>query len=173
MNASRRTRTARAAFLLAGALALLPRGERAPAFPNPKLQRTAGDAEGLFFPGNPVILTDQRALGTDRAWMEFKTDPCGTLLRVESGRSLVSPSGFTDEFDEFGDNDADPSDIGRDMVEGWLSEHAEITVINDGVDKGCDGGWFDGEERPGDLQARRILEHRQRWRQRINESEIA
>ena len=46
------------------------------------------------------------------------------------------------------------------MVGRWLSEHPEIAVIHDGVDKGCDGGWYDDEELPGDFQAKRVFEYR-------------
>jgi hypothetical protein len=33
----------------------------------------------------------------------------------------------------------DPSDDGRDLIAQWLSDHSELAVINDGIDKSCNG----------------------------------
>ncbi|HLO21032.1 MAG TPA: hypothetical protein VK192_11145 [Sphingomicrobium sp.] len=176
MNFSFRTRAARAAFALAAVATLtLPLDARGTALAHSQRYGTDvpdADDEGLLFSGNPVVLINRSDRAADRAWMEFKTDPCGTLLRVENRRSRVMQSGFSNDLDD--DDDDDPADLGREMVGRWLSEHPELAVINDGVDKGCDGGWYDDEERPGDFQAQRIIiENQGSWPGRIDASLIA
>ena len=161
MNSSCRTRAARTAFTLAVAALTLPLNARGAEFAHSqhhRADRSDADDEGLLFSDNPVILTNH----SDRAWMEFKTDPCGTLLRVENHRSIVTRSGLSDDLEGLGDDDDDddPADLGREMVGTWLSQHPQIAVINDGVDKGCESGWYDDEELPGDFQAKRIFENR-------------
>lgn len=91
--------------------------------------------------------------------MRFRTDPCGTLLRVDNRRSILTQSAFdadddADQSDEF-DQD-DPADTSRDMMERWLSEHPEIAVINDGIDKGCDAGRLDDDNAPDDWGSEQI-----------------
>jgi hypothetical protein len=111
--------------------------------------------ETLIFSGSPVILTNHSNRADDRQWMQMETDSCGTLERVEDGRSLITKAGFDGDIDDLDDFDEeDPADAGREMIGRWLSAHPEIAVVNDGVDKECDdGGWYDDEELPGDFAA--------------------
>jgi hypothetical protein len=160
MSTSSRTRANDAVLMLASVAALsLALAASGAAFANPQqytIVPSSVEDDGLLISGSPVVLTDRSDRATNKAWMDFETDPCGTLLQVENGRSIMVQSSFFDDLDDF--DDEDPSDLGREMIGRWLSEHPEIAVINDGVDKGCEGGWYDDEERPGDFEARHLLQ---------------
>jgi hypothetical protein len=57
---------------------------------------------------------------------------------------MLRESSFGDDMDQYDEDD--PANEARQMVGQWLSQHAEIAVINDGVDKSCDeSGIVDGE----------------------------
>ncbi|HEY4071177.1 MAG TPA: hypothetical protein VGM04_06435 [Sphingomicrobium sp.] len=111
--------------------------------------------EALIFSGTPVILTNDSRRPDNRGWMELETDSCGILRSGEDSRSVISRAAFADDIDDLDDfDDEDPADLGREMIGRWLSEHPEIAIVNDGVDKECDdGGWYDEEELPGDFEA--------------------
>jgi hypothetical protein len=49
---------------------------------------------------------------------------------------MLRQSGFDDDMDQYDEND--PGEQSSQLVSQWLSQHAEIAVINDGVDKSCD-----------------------------------
>jgi|tagenome__1003787_1003787.scaffolds.fasta_scaffold20966440_2 hypothetical protein len=161
MSTSSRTRAADGVLMLASVAALsVALGARGAAFANPQQYTTIAasvEDDGLLISGNPVVLTN-RSDETSKTWMDFKTDPCGTLLQVENRRSILVQSGLLDDLDDF--DDEDPGDLGREMIGRWLSEHQEIAVINDGVDKACEGSWYDEEELPGDFEARHLLQDR-------------
>jgi len=172
MNLSYYRGAARTAVTLAAVSALtVPlNASEAAVTPSYRAEAPSADDQGLLFFGDPVVLTDHSKRGA-RSWMQFETDPCGTLLRVDDRRSLVTQAGFPDDMEDFDDDD--PADMGRDMVGRWLSEHPEIAVINDGVDKDCDRGWYDEEELPGDFEARLIHPGQLHWRRDSDVRRIA
>ena len=135
-----------------------------------RAEAPSADDQGLVVFGDPVVLTDHSRGGAG-GWMRFETDPCGTLLRVDERRSLVTQTGFSDDMEDFDDDD--PADVGREMIGQWLSEHPEIAVINDGVDKDCDAGWYDEEELPGDFEARLTRPEQPHWRRTAAAGNIA
>ena len=49
---------------------------------------------------------------------------------------MLRQSAFDNDMDEYDEND--PANEARQIVGQWLSQHAEIAVVNDGVDKSCD-----------------------------------
>ena len=109
-----------------------------------------GDSDTDMQTGHAVLLmTNPKGAAGKSDWIKFKTDSCGTLLAIDNGRSIVRKTSFDDDFD-----DEDPSDLGKDMVGQWLSEHSEIAVVGDGVDRSCeDGGFFFDEDLPSDIDA--------------------
>lgn len=105
-----------------------------------------GDGDGLMFSEIPVILLTNRSGGAAKGdWMRLETDPCGLLKRVENGRSVIWQSAAPGDGD---DPDDDPSFGGRTLIAQWLSDHSELAVINDGIDKGCDGDWSGADDFP-------------------------
>ena len=93
--------------------------------------------ENLIYDNHPMVLRRGHSHGAVNGdWMRFETDVCGRLQRVDSGRSMLRQSGFDDDMDQYDEND--PENRARQLVSQWLSQHAEIAVINDGVDKSCD-----------------------------------
>lgn len=119
-------------------------------------QYSGDDDGGLLFSGSPVVLTDPSHRSTNQDWMQFRTDPCGELLRVENRRSIFRQSAFRADDDSYGFDEDDPSEMAREMIETWLSEHPEIAVINDGIDKGCDDGRFDDGNAPEESDSAEI-----------------
>jgi hypothetical protein len=91
--------------------------------------------------------------------MKFRTDPCEQLLAIDSGRTTLRRTSLEDaeDGDDMGNMDAvddrDPSDVGRTLIGRWLSQHPEIAVIDDGVDRTCDDGPFLDEDLPSDIEA--------------------
>ncbi len=161
MNLSTRMTITSAAFIFVTGTALsLPLQARHAGVSAVALSPASSDDDGdLLLWGNPVILSDPPNRSTDKAWMQFRTDPCGTLQRVDDRRSILTRSAFdadedADESDGFDEDD--PADVARDMIEIWLSEHPEIAVINDGIDKGCDDGRLDDENAPDDWGSAQI-----------------
>jgi hypothetical protein len=49
----------------------------------------------------------------------------------------------------------DPSDDGRDLIAQWLSDHSELAVINDGIDKSCNDEWSRDDFLPDAAMLRR------------------
>jgi hypothetical protein len=93
--------------------------------------------EDLLYDNRPTVLMQGHSRGSVNGdWMRFGTDACGKLQRVDSRHSMLRQSGFDDDMDQYDEND--PANEARQMVGQWLSQHAEIAVINDGVDKSCD-----------------------------------
>ena len=122
------------------------------------------DSESIDPPGEPDIFMTEPSVGSQkRDWMRFRLDPCGTLLSIDSGRSTLRRTSFDDGYDGHdgddmddmdGFDDGDPSDLGRALIGRYLSQHPEIAVIGDGVDRTCgDGPYFD-EDLPSDIEAR-------------------
>lgn len=115
--------------------------------------------ESFEAPDEPdMFMTDPNAGYTKRDWMKFRTDPCGTLLSMDSGRSTLRRASLDDgdDGDDIGDmddDDDDPSDLGRALIGRWLSQHPEIAVIGDGVEKSCDDGPYFDEDLPSEIEA--------------------
>ena len=109
----------------------------------------ASDAyeDGLMFGGDgPTFLLPNYSRGADNAdWLKFQTDVCGMLERVDSRHTMIFESGLSDlyKFD-----DEDPAIEARTIIGQWISAHAEIAVVTDGVDRTCDDYQFDGEDFP-------------------------
>lgn len=161
MNLPIRTTITSAAFMFVAGTALsLPLEAHQARFPALAMVPSRTDDDGgLLFSGNPVVLTGPSNRPTNHAWMRFRTDPCGTLLRVEDRRSVFTQSTFRadDNADDFnGFDEDDPADMARDMIERWLSEHPQVAVINDGIDKGCDDGRLDDENAHDDWGSTQI-----------------
>jgi hypothetical protein len=156
MKSPYHARFVRTAFMMTAVAALaMPINAHQPASAHRSpAEMPSADDDGLLFNGDPVIVPGQLNPG----WMEFETDPCGTLLNVGSNRSVMTQAAFSDDPEDF--DDEDPADLGRELIGRWLSEHPETAVINDGVDKACQGDWFDDEELPAVFEARVILRHR-------------
>jgi hypothetical protein len=147
MEMSLRTRRIRAAFTFSAVLAL--------ATPLNAQDFGAPDVidQGLMLSGNSVVLTSHSGQTDNRDWMEFRTDPCGTLQNVETSRSLLKHSAFINEFDDPDDED-DPAVLGQEMIARWLAAHPELAVINEGIAKSCgDDSWLDDDEPPGNFEA--------------------
>ena len=161
MNLPIRTTITSAAFMfVAGASLSLPLEAHQAGSPALVMSQSWTDDDGgLLFSDGPAVLTGHSNRSTNRAWMQFRTDPCGTLLQVEDRRSVFTQSAFradddADQSDEFDEDD--PADMARDMIERWLSEHPEIAVINEGIDKGCDDARLDDENAPDDWDSAQI-----------------
>ena len=116
----------------------------------PALLVVAGDPvdQGLLQPGyGPVILMNTHSSRADNSgWLQFDLGTCGVLERVDNRNTLLQQSGFD------GDDD-DPSADGRALLGLWLSEHAEVAVLNDAVDRACDHYWFGDDELETDVIA--------------------
>ena len=120
----------------------------------------ASNSEGIYSPDEPdIFMADPSPGSQKRDWMRFRTDPCGTLLAIDSGRSTLRSTSLDngdagDGIDDMdGLEDQDPSDLGRALVGRWLSQHPEIAVIGDGVQKSCDDGPYFDEDLPSDIEA--------------------
>jgi len=96
------------------------------------------DNEGLLFPRDGA--TDPEDKETRRAgasnWLKFETDSCGLPSRTEDRHSMSTQSAFADDSDDVGDGD--DVDESWAIIGKWLSEHPDIAVISDGVEKSCD-----------------------------------
>lgn len=107
----------------------------------------AGDPvdEGLMHSEyGPTIFMNTHSSRTDNSgWLEFGMGACGVLERVDTRNTLIQRTGLSDDFD---DEDDDPSADGRALLGLWLSDHAEVAVINDAVDRACDDYWFGNED---------------------------
>ena len=101
--------------------------------------------EEMIYGNRPIVLLQGQSRGrVNSGWLKFGTDACGRLQRVDSGHSLLTQSSLGDDIDQYDEDD--PTTEARQLVGQWLSQHAEIAVINDGVDKSCDdSGIVDGE----------------------------
>lgn len=120
----------------------------------------ASSSESIYPPDEPdIFMTDPSPGLQKRDWMRFRTDPCGTLLAIDSGRSTPRRTSLDDGdagdgIDDMDDlEDQDPSDLGRALIGRWLSQHPEIAVIGDGVQKSCDDGPYFDEDLPSDIEA--------------------
>ena len=139
------------AFCAAVSFAMLPRSdEQAVDHRSPKYLIEASayddDGDGLMLSEIPVILLTNRATGAEKGdWMRLETDPCGFLKHVENSRSVIWQSAAPGDID---DPDDDPSFGGHTLIAQWLSDHSELAVINDGIDKGCDGDWSEDDDLP-------------------------
>lgn len=154
------TITSAAFTFIMGAALTLPLKAQGAGFPALAIRASWSDDDGgLLYSDNPVLLTDPSTRSTNRGWIQFRTDPCGTLLRVDGRRSILTQSALNadddaDASDEFDEDDA--ADMARGMIERWLSEHPGIAVINDGIDKGCDNARLDDENAPDDWGSAQI-----------------
>ena len=114
----------------------------------------ASDAyeDGLMFGGDgPMVLLPNYSRGADNAdWLKFQTDVCGMLERVDSRHSMIFESGLSDLYDFDEDN---PAIEARTIIGQWISTHAEIAVVTDGVDRTCDDYRFDGGDLPPETVA--------------------
>ena len=72
----------------------------------------------------------------DSKWLKFETDSCGLPSRTEDRHSMLTQSDFADDSDDV--DDGDDVDESWAIIGKWLSEHPNIAVINDGVEKSCD-----------------------------------
>jgi hypothetical protein len=96
------------------------------------------DDDLMLYDSGPMLLMRSHSRDADNSdWLKFQTDSCGLLQRVDSRHSLLRQSALADDGNEDEQGD-EPSDRGKAIVGQWLSEHAEIAVINDAVDKSCD-----------------------------------
>jgi hypothetical protein len=109
-----------------------------------KLSRAPADETMLHDTGPMIFLLTHSRDSAGRDWLKLETDECGMLQRVDNSRSIFRQSALSDDMEDF-DGD-DPLDSGRALVGQWLSQHSELAVINDGVDKSCDEPRFDDEE---------------------------
>jgi hypothetical protein len=103
---------------------------------------SASDDGSMLYDNGPMVLLrthSHRAANSD--WLKFETDACGWLQRVDNSHSLLRRSAIVDDADE--PDEDDPWDSGHGLVGQWLSQHSEIAVINDAVDKSCDDSVFD------------------------------
>jgi hypothetical protein len=108
----------------------------------PIILASASDDGTMLYDNGPMVLLrthSHRAANSD--WLKFETNACGWLQRVDNSHSLLRQSALGD--DSGGFDDDDPWDNGRGLASQWLSQHAEIAVINDAVDKSCDDSMFD------------------------------
>jgi len=74
-------------------------------------------------------------------WLKFDTDECGLLRQIEGADSMFSRSALSDDQDDQYEDDDDIGvvpDPGWADAEDWLSDHPEIAVVTEGVDKWCD-----------------------------------
>jgi hypothetical protein len=101
--------------------------------------------EDMIYDNRPMVLLEGHSRGKANGdWLKFGTDACGRLQTVDSRHSMLRESSFGDDMDQYDEDD--PANEARQMVGQWLSQHAEIAVINDGVDRSCDeSGIVDGE----------------------------
>jgi len=95
------------------------------------------DNESLLFPkdGGTDPAEETRRAG-DSNWLKFETDSCGLPSRTEDRHSMLTQSGFADDSDDL--DDGDDADESWAIIGKWLSEHPDIAVISDGVEKSCD-----------------------------------
>lgn len=100
--------------------------------------------EGLLFTETPMTILTDHSHGGQPGWMRLQTDPCGTLQQVQNSLSIFRPSALDD--DSFDGEDEDPADAGREIIGKWLSQHADVAVINEGIDKTCDRDWFGDQD---------------------------
>ena len=92
----------------------------------------------------PTVFMNIHSSRTDNSgWLEFGMGACGVLERVDTRNTLIQRTGLSDDFD---DEDDDPSADGRALLGLWLSNHAEVAVMSDAVDRACDGYWFGDED---------------------------
>lgn len=152
------------ALLTAVALSMPP--ARAASAPGLRMQRAASsDAydDGLMFSNDgPMALLTNRSRRSDNSdLLRFEIDACGQLEWVEHRHSLIRQSALDDGMDLYDDVDDDPSDLGFELIEHWLAAHPEIAVIFDGVDKSCEGSWFDQDLPPELIAGWRIRPLRQ------------
>jgi len=121
-----------------------------------RLAMPEADSETQMQTGHAVLLmTNPKGAAGKSDWIKFQTDSCGTLLAINNGRSMARKTSLDDGMNGFDDfEEDDPSDLGKDMIGQWLSEHSEIAVVGDGVDRSCeDGGFFFEEDLPSDIDA--------------------
>jgi hypothetical protein len=113
------------------------------------------DEDGLMLVETPTVpLINQRGPARDSNWIRLKTDACGILQQVEDGRSMFRQSDLGDDMIVDEDDEVDPSDAGRDLIDRWLSQHAETAVINEGIDKSCDRDWYGDQDLSPEFDAK-------------------
>lgn len=102
--------------------------------------------DGLLIVGDGamVLLPNHSPRGDNSDLLRFRTDVCGVLQSVENRGSMVRQSSYDDDMDL--DEDDNPSGAAADVIGHWLSAHAEIAVITDGVEKSCDESLFDEDQ---------------------------
>jgi len=66
------------------------------------------------------------------------TDDCGILTSLKDARSMLAPSAYGEDWDDFDEDD--PSIQGQLLIGRWLSAHPEIAVMAQGIDKWCGDG---------------------------------
>ena len=139
---------------VSAALALMGQAGASPTSRAPSIHADSSAAyeDGLLTAGDGamVLLPNHSQRSDNSDLLRFRTDVCGVLQSVENRRSMVRQSSYDDDMDLY-END-DPSDVAAEVIEHWLSAHAEIAVITDGVQKSCDDSPFD-EDQPTDTIA--------------------
>ena len=109
-----------------------------------KLAATPDNETMLYDAGPMIFLLPNAHDPAGRDWLKFETDECGMLQRVDNSRSIMRQSAVSEDMQDFDEDDR--LDSGKALVGQWLSQHSEIAVMNDGVDKSCDDNLFDDED---------------------------
>ena len=135
------------ALIVASAIFASSTSDGHAARPMPNLV-AASDAydDGLLFANDGAFLflqtPFQRPGNSQRLMVE--TDDCGILTSLKDARSMVAPSAFDEGWGEFDEDD--PSIQGQILIGRWLSDHPEIAMVAQGIDKWCGDGLMLGEE---------------------------
>jgi hypothetical protein len=128
--------------------AVIGQASAAPTSRSPSFHADSSAAyeDGLLTSGEGamVLLPNHSQHSDNSDLLRFRTDVCGVLQSVENRRSMIRQSSYDDDMDLY-END-NPSDVAAEVIEQWLSAHAEIAVITDGVQKSCDDSPFDDDQ---------------------------
>src|SRR5262249_54573555 len=125
-------KTGALAVVVFGVIALTPAQTGRETATVPIMLAGASDDGTMLYDSRPMMLLrshSHRAMNSD--WLKFETNACGWLQRIDSSRSMLRQTALSDATDDFDDDE--PFDTGRTVAGQWLSQHAEIAVINDAV----------------------------------------
>jgi hypothetical protein len=95
--------------------------------------------------GATPLLPNYSRRADNSDWLKLENDVCGMLERVDSRRSMIFQSSVSDLYDF---DEDDPATEAHTVFGQWLSAHAEIAVVTDGVDRSCEDYRFDGDDFP-------------------------